>query len=162
MSHLSNSRQQELIKVIHEFPALFGDAPSRTHLIEHDVDVGDVSPIRQCFYCGPIVRQQALEAEVQYLLDNGLARPSCSSWASPCLLVKKSENSYRFCTDYRKLNKITKPDAFPLPRVEDCVDQVGAAKFVGKFDLLKGYWQVPLTCEKLLPLLRLPDYILTL
>ncbi len=42
-------------------------------------------------------------------------------------------------------NKVTKPDSFPLPRIEDCVDRVGSAKFVSKFDLLKGYWQVPLT-----------------
>lgn len=40
---------------------------------------------------------------------------------------------------------MTKPDSFPLPRIEDCVDRVGSVKFVGKFDLLKGYWQVPLT-----------------
>ena len=80
----------------------------------------------------------------QYLLNNGLARQS-SSWASPCLLVNKSDGTYRFCTDYRKLNRVTKVDSFPLPRMEDCVDQVGSAKFVSKFDLLKGYWQVPLT-----------------
>ena len=48
-------------------------------------------------------------------------------------------------TDFvRKVNSVTKPDSFPLPRMEDCVDQVGAAKFVSKFDLLKGFWQVPL------------------
>lgn len=128
-----------------KFPILFGDTPSRTHLIEHDVDVGDALPIRQHFYRGPIEKQRAVEAEVQYLLDNDLAKPSCSSWASPCLLVKKSDNSYRLCTDYQKVNTITKPDAFPLPQVEDCVDQVGTSKFISKFDLLKGYWQVPLT-----------------
>lgn len=49
------------------------------------------------------------------------------------------------CTDYCKLNKITSPDAFPLPRMEDYIDQVGTSKFVSKLDLLKEYWQVPLT-----------------
>lgn len=43
------------------------------------------------------------------------------------------------------MNAVTKPDAYPLPRIEDCIDQVGAACFVSKFDLLKGYWQIPLT-----------------
>lgn len=113
MRHLTISQKGELIKLIHEFPELFGDVPSRTHLIEHDVDVGDATPVRQRFYRAPRVKQQALEAEVQYLLDNNLAKPSCSSWASPCLLVKKSDNSYRFCTDYRKINKITKHFHFP-------------------------------------------------
>lgn len=49
-----------------------------------------------------------------------------------------------FCTDFRKVNAVTKPDSFPLPRMEECV-QVGQASFVSKFDLLKGYWQVPLS-----------------
>ena len=48
-------------------------------------------------------------------------------------------------TDYRKVNGVTKPDAYLLPRMEDCVDQVSSAQFVSKFDLLKGYWQVPLS-----------------
>lgn len=51
----------------------------------------------------------------------------------------------RFYTDFRKVNSVTKPDCFPLPRVEGCVDQVGSAKFVSKFDLLRGYWQVHLS-----------------
>lgn len=111
---------------------LFGDTPSRTHLTAHDVDVSDVLPIRQRFYRVPLDKKQKLEAEVQYLLENDLAKPSCSSWASPCILVGKPDGTVRFCTDYRKLNKITKPDAFPLPCMEDCIDQVGAAKFVSK------------------------------
>lgn len=86
-----------------------------------------------------------MEAEVKYLLNTGLANPSYSSWASPCILVAKPDKTYRFCTDYRKLNSITKPDSFPLPRMEDCVDSVGSAKFVTKIDLLKGYYQIALT-----------------
>lgn len=85
--------------------------------------------------------------EVEYLLQHGLAEPSKSPWSSPCLLVPKSDSSLRFCTDYRKVNDITKPDSFPLPRLEDCVDRVGSSQFVTKLDLLKGYWQVPLTAR---------------
>ena len=80
-----------------------------------------------------------MDTEVQYLLDNELAVPSNSSWASPCLLVGKSDMTDRFCTDYRRVNEVTKPDSFPLPRMDDCVDAVGSARFVSKFDLLKGY-----------------------
>lgn len=50
----------------------------------------------------------------------------------------------RFCTDFHKVNLVTKPDLFPVPRMDDCIDQVGP-KFASKFDLLKGYWQVPLS-----------------
>ena len=79
------------------------------------------------------------------MLEHGIAEPSLSSWSSPCLLVDKSDKSDRFCTDFRKVNNVTKPDSYPLPRVEDCVDRVGSASYVTKLDLLKGYWQVPLT-----------------
>ncbi len=82
---------------------------------------------------------------MNYMLKHDIAEPSFSSWASPCLLVPKSDGTMRFCTDFRKVNSVTKPDSFPLPRMDDCIDQVGPARFVSKFDLLKGYWQVPLS-----------------
>lgn len=79
------------------------------------------------------------------MLRNGLAEPTQSAWSSPCLLVSKADSSFRFCTDIWKVNSVTKPDCFPLPRIDDCIDRVGPAKFVSKLDLLKGYWQLPLT-----------------
>ena len=145
VGHLSSEHRAELKALILSYPVLFSDTLTGTDLIEHDIDVNDASPIRQRFYRVGPDKRKILDGEVQYLLDHGLAEPSYSSWASPCLLVAKPDNTFRFCTDYRKLNKVTKPDSFPLPRVEDCIDQVGAARFVSKFDLLKGYYQVKLT-----------------
>lgn len=145
LTHLEGRQREQLKSLIFEFSSLFSDIPTCTSLIEHDIDVGDAQPIRQRFYRVSPDKHKSLEDSVRYLLDNGLAKPSYSSWASPCLLVKKPDNTFRFCTDYRKVNMVTKPDSFPLPRMEDCVDQVGAACFVSKFDLLKGYYQVPLT-----------------
>ncbi|KAL2091618.1 hypothetical protein ACEWY4_013881 [Coilia grayii] len=146
LKDLPVQQRGELQSLLLSFPMLFSDVPTCTDLIEHDIQVADdVMPIKQRFYRVPLVKQKVLDAEVQYLLDNGLAKPCYSSWASPCLLVPKPDGTYRFCTDYRKLNAVTKPDSFPLPRIEDCVDSVGAAKFVTKCDLLKGYYQIPLT-----------------
>ena len=59
--------------------------------------------------------------------------------------MPKPDCTFRFCTDFRKVNSLTKPDSYPLPRIEDCIDRVGNSKYVSKFNLLKGYWQVPLT-----------------
>ncbi len=145
LAHLPESHQVELSSLIKSFPSLFGDTPGRTHLIVHDIDVGDAAPIKQRFYRVNNVKRECLDAEVRYMLEHDIAEPSSSSWSSPCLLVPKSDNTLRFCTDFRKVNAVTKSDSFPLPRMDDCVDQVGSAKFVSKFDLLKGYWQVPLT-----------------
>lgn len=60
-------------------------------------------------------------------------------------LSRSLTNTPRFCTDFRKVNAVTKADLFPLPQTEDGVDEVESAMFVSKFDLLKGYWQVPLS-----------------
>ena len=49
------------------------------------------------------------------------------------------------CTDNRKVNSVAKTDSFPVPRMDDCINNIGQAKYVTKFDLLKGFWQIPLT-----------------
>ena len=79
------------------------------------------------------------------MLENYLIECSQSPWSSPCVLVLKPDKTYRFCTDFHKVNVVTKADSYPLPRIEDCIDRIGHSRYVSKFDLLKGYWQVPLT-----------------
>ena len=82
---------------------------------------------------------------MQYMLEKDIIEPSQSSWASPCVLVPKPDSSIRYCTDYRKVNVLSKTDSFPIPRMEDCIDRIGNAKYITKCDLLKGYWCLPLT-----------------
>ena len=147
LSHLTDIEKTDIIGLIESFPALFPDIPTCTSVIEHDIDVGGAMPIKQHAYRVNPRKRELLQKEVHYLLTHNLAEPSFSSWSSPCLLVNKPDGTFRFCTDYRRLNSVTKPDCYPLPRCDDCVDRVGSAKFVSKFDLLKGYWQVPLTAR---------------
>ena len=68
-----------------------------------------------------------------------------SEWSSPCILVPKPDGTYRMCTDYRKVNNVSKTDTFPIPRMDDCIDKIKNSKYITKFDLLKGFWQIPLT-----------------
>ena len=145
MGHLDPENREELVTLIKKYPMLFSDTPTQTHLIEHDIDIGDAKPIKQKFYRVSEEKKLQLDSEVDYMLKHGIAEPCISNWASPCLLVRKSDFTLRPCTDYRKVNGITKADVYPLPRMEDCIDQVGSARYVSKFDLLKGYWQVPLS-----------------
>lgn len=145
LSHLEESQRQDLQKLLEKYSDLFPDVPSRTNQIYHDVDVGDAAPVKQHPYRLNPRKQQYLKEEVKYLLENDFIEPSSSSWSSPCILVPKPDGSYRMCTDYRKVNSVTKTDTFPIPRMDDCIDKLGKAKYVTKFDLLKGFWQVPLT-----------------
>ena len=111
----------------------------------HDVDVGILLPIKQHPYRMKTIKQKYLKEEIQYLLDDNFIQPSKSVWSSPCILVSKPDMSYRLCTDYRKVNNVTKTDSFPIPRIENCIDKIGNANYITKFDLLKGFWQIPLT-----------------
>ncbi len=87
-------------------------------------------PIKQHAYRVNTVKRSVMRQEVDYLLENGLAKASCSPWNSPCLLVPKSDGTFRFCTDYHKVNAVTVPDSYPLPRMEDCIDNIGSTRFV--------------------------------
>lgn len=145
LSHLDDEQGMDIAQLIGDYPMLFGDTPSQTTVIEHDINVRDSTPIRQHPYRVNATKREIMKKEVNYLLDNKLASASSSPWSSPCLLVPKPDGTPRFCTDFRKVNAVTVPDSYPLPRMEDCIDNIGSARFVTKLDLLKGYWQVPLT-----------------
>ncbi|KAI7814468.1 hypothetical protein IRJ41_019425, partial [Triplophysa rosa] len=145
LSHLPLSAQSDIRSVIEKYPSLFSDLPTTTHVLTHDIDVGSHSPVTQRSYRIKPVKRDLMRQETKYLLEHGFAVPSSSPWCSPCLLIPKQDGTSRFCKDYRKINALTKADSYPMTRMEDCVDRVGNAKFVTKLDLLKGYWQVPLT-----------------
>ena len=100
------------------------------------LDFGDAKPIKQRFYRVNADKHNYLEAKVDYMLTNGIAEPCASSWASPCILVPKPDGIFHFCSDFCKVNNVTKPDSFPLPRMEDCIDQVASAKFVVRVNLI--------------------------
>ncbi|XP_068233339.1 uncharacterized protein [Palaemon carinicauda] len=143
--HLEKDKATSLTMLINDYKDLFQDVPGRTNILEHDVDVGEASPIKQSPYRLNPFKRDIVKDEVKYMLDHGLVEPSFSPWSSPVVLVKKEGGEHRLCFDYRKVNSLTKTDSFPLPRVEDCIDRVGSAKYISKFDLLKGYWQVGLS-----------------
>ena len=81
------------------------------------------------------------------MITNGIVEPSDGPWSSPVVLAKKKDGSLRFCMDYRKVNAITRKDAYPLPRVDDTLDTLGGSKFFTTLDLTSGYWQVEVAAE---------------
>eukprot|EP00731_Ephydatia_muelleri_P038702 Em0868g2a len=81
------------------------------------------------------------------MLDNGIVEPSEGPWSSPIVLAKKKDGTLRFCVDYRKVNTITKRDAYPLPRIDDTLGTLGGSKFFTTMDLASGYWQVEMAPE---------------
>lgn len=77
------------------------------------------------------------------MLEAGIIVRSSSEWASPIVLVGKEDASLRLCVDYRQLNAVARTNAYPMPRIDDLIDQVGKGKYLITLDLARGYWQVP-------------------
>ena len=145
LGHLNFSEKKMIENLIAKYSPLFKDIPSRTNLIEHDVILEDSTPIKQHPYRINPRHLALVRKEIAYMLENDMIELSNSNWASPIVLVAKADNTVRLCTDFRKVNAVTKTDPYPIPRVDDLIDKIGNAEYVTKIDLLTGYWQVPLT-----------------
>ena len=136
-----NRLKNVLIKTKKYF-ATSDDDYGYTDKVEHDIDTGDVPPIRQ--KCRPPAHalRDIEDEEIEKMLKNDQIEPSNSPWASPVVLVKKKDGSTRFCIDYRKLNAVTIKDAYPLPNIQDCINTLQDGKYFCTIDLKSGYWHV--------------------
>ena len=99
------------------------------------------------FYRVDPVKRELIQKEVKKMLDMGVIRRSKSPWSSPVVIVPKPDGTARFCIDYRKLNKITRKDNYPLPRIDDLLEAFRGCKWFTSLDLAAGYWQVLMKLE---------------
>ena len=145
--HLTESQQQEITALLTEFQDVLTDLPGTTLLCEHDIKLTSNDPIRRRPYALPHALQDTVKKEVEAMLKMGVVEPSTSPYASPIVLVDKKDGSKRFCVDFRALNRVTVFDAEPLPDPEHIFASISRDQYFSKFDLTKGYWQVPVKEE---------------
>jgi len=113
-----------------------------TDLTQFEINTVDTLPKKQPTRRIPYAAQQEVAQLLKEMQDANVIRPSTSAWASPIVLVKKKDGTLRFCVDYRALNKVTVADAFPLPKIDDLLDQLGKCRYFSTLDLKSGYWQI--------------------
>jgi len=145
---LKNDELQRGVDLIWDYRDIFlgpGEKLGLTNTCEgHEIDTGDAKPVRQRLRRLPPKRKAIVEEFIQDLLNQRCIRPSNSEWASPIVIVSKKDGSPRLCIDYRKVNAITRKDAFPLPRIDDTLDQLSGMQYFCTFDLAAGYFQLPM------------------
>lgn len=144
-STLSAEQRVRLNTLIREKFSVMGNNLGCTGVAKHEIRVvPGTRPIKQRYYPVSPHKQSIIDEEVKSMLEKGIIEPSKSGWSSPICLVPKRDGSWRFCIDYRMLNKVTLKDAYPLPLISSILDQLRDARYLSSIDIKSAYWQVEL------------------
>jgi len=146
-SGLDQEKQSQAENLVSEYQDVFTDVPGKTDLSECTIELIDATPIRLRPYPVPYALQKEMKLEVQKMLNMGIIEPSRSEYSSPPVIVRKPDNSCRYCIDFRRLNASTIFDAEPIPNQDVLLGRLGRSKYFTKMDLSKGFWQVPIKEE---------------
>ena len=166
--HLFPDIPSKTDKIYHDVELIDGSKPVKQHPyrmnpvkqqilrdeVQYLLDSNFIEPSQSewsspCMLVPKLVSEYDQEIPQSQTADNPLAprksRSTITRHQEDKLSKAKPDGTFRMCTDYRKVNSVTKTDTFPIPRINDCIDNIGQAKYVTKFDLIKGFWQIPLT-----------------
>ena len=138
---------RDLAELLNEFQDIFpselpkGLPPRR--VVDHKIETDPKERIpTRPIYRLSFFELQELKQQLADMTEKGFIRPSVSPFGAPVLFVKKKDGSLRMCVDYRGLNKVTRKNSYPLPRIDDLFDQLQGARIFSKIDLRSGYHQV--------------------
>lgn len=146
-TNLSEGQIHKIEQLIFSYPDVFTDLPGKTNLGEHDIKLIDEEPVRKKAYPAPHGLRHEIQTELGQMLEIGVIEHSDSPYASPLVIVKKSDGTNRYCVDYRALNAKTIFDAEPIPDISEIFTKLAKDCFFTKLDLSKGYWQIPVKDE---------------
>lgn len=145
--HLSLDQKAIAFDIINRFESISFEKTGilgRTSLVCHKIDTGEAYPIKQrCYRLSP-VKQKALINEVDKMLELKVIEPCESPWLSPVIITPKKNGEWRFCIDSRKLNSVTRRDAYSLPYVNEILDNLKDARYLSSIDIAKAFWNIEL------------------
>ena len=142
---MNTEQRNEIAHLLYKYSSVFAESDTdigRTGIIKHKIPTGTCQPIKQRPRRIPVHMNKEVDQQIDNMLKEKVIKPSKSPWSSSIVMVKKKDGSNRFCVDYRKLNDVTIKDAYPLPRIDESLDQLAGSKWFSCLDLNAGYWQV--------------------
>lgn len=142
-AELPRKEQVELYDFLQKYKSVFSlhGELGRYEGLPFSIDTGDARPVCQMPRRVPHHWKAEVDKQLDQMLEQGVIEPSTSAWASPICLVRKKDGSLRFCVDYRRLNAVTKGDAFPVPHMGDCLSTLSGSEWYTSLDCASGYWQ---------------------
>ena len=148
IGEIADDQKLQIYKVLVNFEDTFSQHSMDlgcTHLMQHHIETTSDEPIVRRSYRLSQVKSEALETQVQELVKIGVLEKSESAWNAPVVMVQKKNGDWRLCIDYRQLNTRIESKVFPLPLLQDFLDQLSGSAWFTSMDLSQGFWQVPLT-----------------
>ncbi|XP_075774682.1 uncharacterized protein LOC142826318 [Pelodiscus sinensis] len=142
---LDPEQRMEMEALLHQFPDVMTEQPGHTAVTYHHIETEPGKKVRDQVRPLPRKMWEPVKEELQRMIQWGVVEESYSEWRSPIVLVPKPDGSMRFCIDFRKVNALSRFDAYPMPRVDELLDRLGGAQYLSTLDLTRGYWQIPLS-----------------
>lgn len=141
---------RELQTLLHHYEDAFRERTSLPPPRQHDHHIPLLAgshPVNQRSYRVSYVQKSEIERQIKEMLYSGIIQPITSPFSSPVILVKKKDNTRRMCIDYRRLNDITVKNKYPIPIIDELLDELNGACWFTKLDLRSGYHQIRVASE---------------
>ncbi|XP_069108215.1 uncharacterized protein, partial [Argopecten irradians] len=142
---LTSDQTTDIRNILAEFEDVLTDVPGKTNLGKHDIKTTTCEPVRVKSHSIPYSMKNTIKEELDKMLRMGVIEPSESPYAAPVVIVREKDGTNRFCIDFRQLNRVTIFDAEPMPNADDIFARLSGHKYFSRLDLIKGYWQVPMS-----------------
>lgn len=139
---LSDVQRNTVNKMINNHKDVFNEVGPATKETEHRIETLNHLPVASAPYRLPAAKREALKKEIQVMIDTDVIEESESPWASNVVMKLKPNGKWRICIDYRRLNEVTIADKYPLPLIDDLLQDARGTLFMSTIDLHSGFWQI--------------------
>jgi hypothetical protein len=145
--NLTDEQRKSLEEIIRRYRHIVNPNPGVCRIAGARIDTGNAKPVNLPLRRSSPAQKVEIEKQIKELLDLGMIRPSTSPWAAGIVMAPKPDGTWRFCVDYRELNKVTVRDSYPLPRVDEYLHALEGNTWFSVLDLNSGFWQIPIHLE---------------